>query len=817
MTLKSLDATRRTRSLDELRTLATSLPLKQRVQLLTGASLWRTHAAPHVGLRPVTLSDGPVGVRGTGDVEGETSVLLPAPSALAATWDTAAVRTAARAFAQEARAHGVDMILAPQVNIQRTPAGGRHFECYSEDPHLTSVITTHLVTELQSHGIAACVKHYVANDSETDRTTYVADVDEQSLREVYLAPFEAAVAAGTWGIMSAYNGVDDGVERAPMTEHHHLLVDVLKNELGFDGVVVSDWAATRTTDESAIGGLDLLMPGPDGPWGDDLLEAVRAGRVPESVVDDKVARLLLLAERVGALGEPRPAGDLADDLRAVARDLAVRGTVVLRAEPGHAPWERPAPARVALVGPNAVRPHVLGGGSSTVTPEHVVSPAEGLAARFPDANLVVERGGDPRRVVPRLDVATLTDGVHVTYLDAQGTPVRTETFTAWDGRIESLPHEIDAVEITCDVRLDEPGAHVLEVGTVAGHTVEIDGILVADSPDRAGVEVILDSTVNVPAGVPATVVVDEPRTVRIRSHHLVTRADGYGNLVRAELRHRAPVRSDDDEIAAAVAAAAEADLTVVVVGTNEEVESEGWDRTTLALPGRQDELVERVLDVAPDAVVVVNAGAPVLLPWLERARTVLWVWFPGQEAGHALADVLAGDAEATGRLPWTLPARESDVPVPHARPVDGVVTYDDGIHVGYRGWARSGAVPALPFGHGLGWTTWEHTDLAVREDAAGGLDVEVTVHNTGGRAGREVVQVFLDTPGDDTRPALWLGGFAAVDVDAGQHTRVHVTVPRRQTEVWDTATGSWNRPHGQLQVRTGRSARDLRTSTSVQI
>ena len=305
----------------------------------------------------------------------------------------------------------------------------------------------------------------------------------------------------------------------------------------------------------------------------------------------------------------------------------------------------------------------------------------------------------------------------------------------------------------------------------------------------------------------------------IHSHHRVIDAEGYGRMIRAEIRHRVPGPSGDDEMLAAVAAAAAAEMTVVIVGTNEEVESEGWDRATLALPGRQNELVERVLDVAPDAVIVVNAGAPVILPWLKRAHTVLWAWFPGQEAGHAIADILSGAVEPAGRLPWTLPASEDHVPVPNGIPVDGVVDYAEGIHIGYRAWERATHAPAAPFGHGLGWTTWDYLDATALEDADGGIAVTVTIANTGRRAGTEVVQAYVSTtpePGLE-RPVIWLGGFDTVHLAAGATSAVTITVPRRQLEVWDVPSGAWQLPARTYTIHVGRSVTDIRLDTAVQI
>ena len=804
-----------------------SLPLEDKVRLLTGESVWKLHGLPSIGLRQIAVSDGPAGVRGLGEIKGATSALFPAPSAIGATWDPELATAIGRAFAQQARERGVDLVLAPQVNIQRTPVGGRHFECYSEDPHLTSLIGTAVIQGLQSQGVAACVKHYIANDSETDRTKYIAQVDPQVLREVYLAPFEHAIEqGGVWSIMAAYNSVDDGIETAQMTDHKRLGVDLLKNELGFDGVLVSDWMATKDTEGAALGGLDLVMPGPGGPWEQHLLEAVRSGAVPESVIDDKVGRILLLATRVGALGgDPQ---ELVDeiDVPTLIRTAAAQSTVVLARDDENPVWDREAPASIALIGPNAVSLHVLGGGSSTVRPAHVVSPEEGVRARFPDADVRVARGGDARRLAPELDLsrrAAADDDalVTATILDPEGAVISTHSLDEWDGWMWDLPDEAQSVALSIGLRLEEPGIHYLEVGTVGGHRIVIDGQVVSEDAVPAGVEVVLDSTINNPRGREVAVQVDEPRVVQIESTHLVTRAGGYGAVVRAAIRHRVPSVSVDEEIAAAVELARTSELTIVIVGTNEEVESEGWDRTGLALPGRQDELVEAVLDVDPHAVIIVNAGAPVVLPWLDRASTVLWCWFPGQEAGHAIAAVVAGDREPAGRLPWTLPARESDVPIPHAIPdAEGLVRYSEGVHVGYRAWERDALEPARPFGFGRGWTDWSYESLGTRWAENGDLEVDLTVSNTGRRDGRETVQVYLDPPASESeinRPVRWLGGFASVEVSAGHNRQVTVVVPRRAFETWDTTHGRWIRPPGTYRVAVGRSIRELLLNTAVQL
>lgn len=829
----------------ELLRLLAELSVEEKVSLVVGASMWTTTAVPRLGLEPVVLSDGPVGVRGP---DGGTSAMFPAPSALAATWDLELARRAGVLFAAEARRHGVDVVLAPQVNLQRTPVGGRHFECYSEDPHLTAEIAVALVGAAQEQGVGMCVKHYVANDSETERTRYLARLDERTLREAYLAPFERLVRdVNPWSVMGAYNGADTQGLAAPLLEHRPLVVDLLKEEWGYDGLFVSDWVATQSVAPAVRGGLDLQMPGPDGAWGDGLLDAVRSGEVAESELDDKVLRLLRLARRTGRLALPGSDRAAAHSLHAVTdpapataasstllRELAARSVVVLKDDAGLVPLvsDGSRPLRVALLGPAAVEPFFQGGGSSFVQPDHLTWPADELRAALPQGSeLTLLAGARALHNPPELDLGRCTDpvtgepGLRVTVLAADGSTLEEQTVTEWSGWLQDARPDADAVRLRAAVRLDEPGTHELGVGTVGIHRVLVDGAEVASGSTRVDEDVVLSSGHNHPiaALAPASGTADLDATVQ------VVHAVGYGHFVRAALVHRLPGPSADDELAAAVEAAAAADVAVVLIGTTAEVESEGYDRPDLDLPGNQDELVRRVVAANPRTVVVVNAGAPVLLPWLADVPTVLWGWLPGQEAGTALADVLTGVTEPSGRLPWTLPARFEDVPVPHARPVDGVVDYAEGTDVGYRAWERrlaAGAdgapAPAAPFGHGLGWTSWEYEDAVLAwgqsHDAPATLTAYVTVRNTGPRAGREVVQVYVEAPeGGPSRPVRWLGGFAVADVPAMGSATVRVPVPTRALQVWDPQTQDWTTPPGTYRLRTGRSVADLRLTNELTV
>jgi beta-glucosidase len=825
----------------ELHDRVRGLDLDSKIRLLTGADLWRLPAEPRLGLSAVTMSDGPQGVRGTGDDPAGTGLLAPAPSALAAAWDTGLAERLGELFATEARRKGVDVVLAPVVNLQRTPVAGRHFEYFSEDPLLTGTLAAALVRGLQSRGVGACLKHFVANDSETDRTRYRSRLDERTLREVYLAPFEQVIAeAGPWSVMAAYSGVDDGTGSAPMTENARLLREVLKGEWGFAGPVVSDWAATRSTVASAVGGLDLVMPGPDGPWGDALAAAVRAGEVDEEAVDDKVLRLLRLARHVGRLDQPEPAtvpAEPAPEEFRLLREVAARGTVLLRDQAGLLPLTPDGIRSVALIGPNAVAPYLQGGGSAFVPAAHTVSFEEGLRAALPDAvRLTVHRGGDARLRLPYASAELLTDpdtgavGVRADHLDADGNRIGGEAratgdWTTYDG-FGPATHR---VVLRTVLVLTEPGTHRLEIGCSGRFSVSLDGEEVLAGDDGRGVELVLESSHNHPPlrGIDVEVG-PRGRRLTLALELTVVDAGGYGRFVTAQVRHAPPGPTPYEEIAEAVAAAQAADVAVVVVGTNEEVESEGWDRTALDLPGHQNELVREVLAANPRTIVVVNAGAPVLLPWADEAPALLWAWLPGQEAGHALADVLLGRIEPSGRLPWTLPARAEDVPVPDARPRDGIVHYREGVHIGHRAWDKDGLAPAFPFGHGIGWTRWTYRSAAVSQSSvstvapgpAGGDGLKLTVEltNTGPRAGREVVQVYLEPPRDGVdRPVRLLAGFATVEAAAGASALADLHVPARAFQVWDTGTGRWRTPPGRYRLHIGRSSRDLRLTAEVTV
>ena len=819
--------------LENLDDLVRRLTLEQKVALLTGEDFWSLCAEPEIGLRKLLMSDGPAGVRGTTWDERDTSLLFPNPTALAATWDPAQVRRAGALMGAQARDKGVAWHLAPNVNLHRSPLGGRHFECYSEDPVLSADVAAAFVEGVQSVGVASTVKHFIGNESETDRMSYDAEIDARTLHEVYLPPFEAAVRAGAWSIMAAYNSVD-GVS---MTDNEPLLTGLLKDCLGFDGAVVSDWFATRSTAVSANAGLDVVMPGPQGPWGEALVEAVRTGEVPQTAIDDKVRRILRLAARTGYLdgfGRPAPAAGPAatpDDAEAQIRDLAARGMVVLRnerndrdAHVGDAPLLPLDPgsvSRVAVIGPNAALLTAQGGGSAHVNPRHVISPLTGLSAAFgPGVAIEYAEGVHTRRLLAPITPETATDpetgrqGLRVDFLDTAGDVLRSELRQA--SRfvfMGDLPSGTAGIRVRADIAIAEPGTHQFSVSGIGRFQLTVGDLRAAGitlAPSEGGD--VVEGLVKPPEH--RIEMELESGTVRAEA---VASVDPNLPIAMFGLHHGVPGPEADELFAAAVAAARAAEVAIVVVGTTDEIESEGFDRTDLKLPGRQDELVAAVAAVNPRTVVVVNAGAPVEMPWREQVPALLWAWFPGQEGGSAIADALTGAVEPGGRLPTTFPAAATDAPVLSTQPVDGKIRYAEGSMFGYRGYEKAGTAPAFPFGHGLGYTTWSYEEITAAQNTGGDIEVLVRVRNTGARTGREVVQIYLTGEGDGGTDPRRLVGFGSTLAAPGEHATVPITIPARALARWDQGERRWRVHAGPRDLIASRSAADPRIRTRVEV
>ncbi len=764
--------------------LLAQLTLEEKASLTAGSDMWTTAGVERLGIPAYGMTDGPNGARGTtlSTAEGGPTLCVPCGTALAASWDPALVERVGRALGAEARAKGARFLLAPTVNLHRAPLAGRNFECYSEDPLLSGVIAAGYVRGVQSQGVAAVVKHFVANEAETARSLLDSVVDERALRELYLMPFELAIRdGGALAIMTAYNRLN-GVWCA---EHEPLLSGILRGEWGFDGVVMTDWFGVGSTEGSLRAGLDLQMPGPARYFGAPVAEAIREGRASATDLDAAVTRLLATVERLDAVTAPAAETDPA----ATAREAAAAGMVLLRND---ATLPLANVGSLAVIGPNADRAQIMGGGSSAVAPQHRTSPLAALRNHLPHMDIRYEPGCLIDRQVPALDASRL--------LTPGGEPGLAVEFSAAGSVVAASVSESTRLLYLGSPATGVPesgwtltaraaftpavtGEHTVALSQVGQAVVRLDGQVVLDgrgAPVGGGADFFglagptLTSAVQLTADVPVELVI-EYSSSELPLHALHV---GIG------------VAASDDILTRAVDAARAADVAVVVVGTTDEWESEGFDRTSLTLPGEQDGLIRAVAAANPRTVVVVNAGAPVTMPWREEVAAILVVWFGGQEMAGALAGVLSGELAPGGRLPTTLPERVEHTPSFGAFPgEDSQVRYGEGLLVGYR-WYDSRFLPvAFPFGHGLSYTTFDIGTPRVSSatwSPGDTLLVMVPVRNTGPRTGSEVVQLYVEpTAPGAFRPRRELKAFAKVTLEPGESRDVVLTLDERAFARWD--------------------------------
>ena len=778
------------------------LDLDEKVELLTGAAAFSLHGTEAIGLRPMIFSDGPTGVRGSEFVGGKKVALFPNATLLAQAWDEAAAERVGEMLAGEGRAQDVDVVLGPTVNLHRSPLGGRLFEAYAEDPLLSGRLAAAYIRGIQRYGIGACVKHYVANESETQRRTVNARVSEAALRELYLLPFEICVAdAHPWTIMAAYNNVND----VPATEQNELNNGVLKSEWAWDGLLMSDWGATKTAAPAANGGLDLVMPGPRGPWGDQLVAAARSGAVAEATIDDHLVRLLRLAGRVGALdgipaarsaemGPLAPADSPA--MRLSLRNLASAGMVLLKGQ-DILPLQDSLitdDSPLVLIGRHALETSLQGGGSASVRPPHQISIADGLTEALGEDRVraldgVVVRS-NPTAAAPEsiIDPQTGRPGMRITSFDGSGAEQASSNSEVAEFvlGLSSGPHEgASVVELSAEL-VAPPGTPLLVGVRGVGEWTLSYG----DETYAFATTLLPGDSAEVGFMVPPSwthVVEVAPGRILVARLAISERISLAGLVVQ-------PVPTSDEQlITEAALAARDAATAVVVVGLTAEQETEAVDKKTLALPGRQDDLVRAVAEAARHTVVVINSATPVLMPWLDQVDAVLWAGLPGQEGGHAIADVLLGKAEPTGRLVTTFPVADGDGPAWNVTPQDGALDYAEGTRVGYRGWYGADAEPAFWFGSGLGWGVWDYRSAEqVRSDD--GVAVAVVLANTADRTSREVVQVYWRPEG--AAPVRLVGYAIADEVVPGETRTVRVTCDPRAFRLWDEVASGWVTPSG---------------------
>jgi beta-glucosidase len=804
----------------DIEALIADLTLDEKVSLLAGADNWHTVPIPRLGIPAMKVTDGPNGARGADGNHGPTSADFPVGIAVAATWNTGLAQRLGAALAEETKAKGAHILLAPTVNIVRSPLAGRNFETYGEDPYLTGTLASAYIEGLQSKGVGACIKHFVANDSEFERHSMSSDVDKRTLHEIYLTPFRMALAqAQPWALMTSYNRLNGTFA----SEHPYLLRDLLKGEWDFDGLVISDWVGTYSDDVPA-GGLDLEMPGPARYQGPKVADMVRRGELDEAIVDDKVRRLLRTLERVGAFANPTLQPEEAIDRpehRTLAREIAQEAIVLLKNDGNFLPLANVD--SIAVIGENARWAQPMGGGSSHVNPHYVISPLEGIRERAGAAIDVRYALGTPvHRNLPLCKPEWLTAadapgeaGLTLAYFDntdLAGEPVHTETtqrFTfSWFG--EKLPYVNPtnfSLRLSGTFSAPEAGEFTFNLMSVGRSRLILDGEVLIDRWEAAGgrdwgqwdeshkpIAVTLDAGERLPLVVEYSSAVDSSwRALRLSC--------------------MAPV--PEDPIAVAVALAASADVAIVFAGLTSEWESEGFDRPDMALPGAQDELIRRVAAANPNTIVVLNTGAPVDMPWLDEVPTLLQAWYTGQEMGHAIAGILFGDVAPSGRLPVTFPRRLQDNPAYLNYPGEnGHVRYGEGLFVGYRYYDAKGIEPLFPFGYGLSYTTFDYGALILNAAAFGPedtIEARLTVTNTGDYPAQEVVQLYVrDEQASLRRPHKELKRFAKVLLQPGEKQTVTFTLAGDDLAYYDDARKKWVVEEGVFELLAGRHAADIR-------
>ncbi|MEU5445192.1 glycoside hydrolase family 3 C-terminal domain-containing protein [Streptomyces griseofuscus] len=739
---------------------------------------------PRLDIPEVRASDGPAGV-----TIHRPSLAMPAPVSLASSFDDGLAEKYGQVLGREGRAFGMDVLFAPMVNDIRVPQAGRNFETFSEDPLLTGRTAAAEVTGIQSQGLMATVKHYAANTQENNRMGVDVEVDDRTLHETELPGFEAAVGAGAAAVMCAYPRVDG----EPACGSDTLLTGILREQLHFQGFVTSDWLATHSTDaitkgldqELGIDSTTAIPPGGQVPggkyFGDTLKKAITDGTIPVSVLDRSVRRILGQMDRFGLLAEnkpPRPQRDLAGGTR-VARQVAESGAVLLRNQDRMLPLDAAATDHLAVIGPTAKTPKVTGLGSSYIVPDTATAPLDAITAK-------------------------LGRGAQVSYAegeDVEGEPIPAAAFEPPFSGGTVLQPARSGVVYDGRLTVDKAGLYRIAARVTGGN-----GSLQIDGCDPVSFGEVFGKLTSVPLRLSAGT-----HTVKISGGALVDQP------MRLDLSWVTPARAQE-AIDQAVETARKATTAVVFAYDDG---AEGSDRTSLSLPGYQDELIKAVTAANPRTVVVLNTGSSVTMPWLDKTRAVLDMWYPGQAGAEATADLLFGDAEPGGRLSQTFPASDQATPVagdPARYPgVDGVVHYSEGIYSGYRWYDHEGVKPLFPFGFGLSYTSFAYEDESVTR-TADGLDVDVTVRNTGDRPGSDVVQVYL---GPSPRLALdqadkALAGYRKVALDPGESRRVRIHVAERALQYWDTSGGAWKLAGGERRVLVGSSSDRIRLTATAQ-
>jgi beta-glucosidase len=800
------------------------MTLEEQVSLLAGADFWTTVPVERLGVPKIKVTDGPNGARGAGSlVAGVKATCFPVAIALGATWNPELVERMGVALAGQAKSKGASVLLAPTVNIHRSGLNGRNFECYSEDPLLTAALAVAYIQGVQSKGIAATIKHFAGNESEIERQTMSSDIDERSLREIYLLPFEQAVKkAGVMAVMSSYNRLNGTYT----SEHEWLLSTVLRKEWGFDGIVMSDWFGSHSTAATVNAGLDLEMPGPTRDRGEKLVQAVNNGEVEAETVREAARRILTLLERVGAF-ETAPdltesSLDLPED-RALIRQIGAEGAVLLKNE-GVLPLAKTTLDSIAVLGPNAAEARVMGGGSAQIAAHYTVSPLQGIKAALSNANSVHHAVGCSNN---RL-INVFSGDMHVDYFKGrhlEGSPVHSEPAAKGEFFWFDLPSpDLDPANFSARIIASfvpaDSGEHVFGMTNAGLAKLYVNEKLVVNGFDDWTPGDNYFGTANTEQRQAVELEAGRSYTLTIE---YCSPADTTDGIHLTAIRFGVEKPLGDAAIEDAVAKAADCDVAILFVGRDGQWDTEGLDLPDMRLPGRQEELIERVAAVNTNTVVVLQTGGPVEMPWLDKVKAVLQMWYPGQELGNAVADVLFGDVEPGGRLPQTFPKSLSDNSAITDNPSvypgqDGHVRYDEGVFVGYRHNDSRGVEPLFPFGFGLGYTQFAWSDAKASSSQMGedGITVTLDVTNTGARKGSDVVQLYVRPLGSSvSRPDKELKAFAKLELEPGETKTATLKVSVRDLSFFDVDAKAFRSEAGDCELVLAANAADIRSRITI--
>ncbi|QOS76984.1 glycoside hydrolase family 3 C-terminal domain-containing protein [Paenibacillus sp. JNUCC31] len=811
-----------------------------------------------LGIPALQMADGPAGVRvANPDVQDKKSTALPAPIALAASWDTDLAKKYGDLIGQEAHDTTHNVVLGPGLDIARTPWGSRNFESLGEDPLLASGMGAAYVNGIQSNPVIATAKHYILNNQETERFTTNATASERAIQEVYARPFQAMVEKANLGsAMCSFNQVNGTYA----CENKKMLTDVLKNQFGFEGFVMSDYGANFSTAASANAGLDLETPGePYGKWGSKLLEAVNKGEVSEQTIDEKVRRILLQMFEKGLFDNPVTNTQInAKADGAKAREFAEKSMVLLQNNDNMLPLSSKNVKSIAVIGPDADNASAAGGGSSMVNPTYTVSPLQGIRNRAGNGvDVKYAAGTDPISAGdafngPSAVPSTLLSpanaekseqnygtekaeyGLHAEYWtnkDMEGNPelVRTdnqvnmnlgfynyEGFNAQSSKLPVTPTKFNSkmsARWTGSITAPKTGEYKLSLTSLGSAKLYVDDQLLVDNQGEN-----LSTTKK-------EITLEEGKSHNIRIEYRTDFPVQSSHDMGAQVRFgwEAPEDAVDAKMQKAVDLAKKSDVAVVVTRT---YDSEGYvDRSDLELPNNQEQLIREVAAANPKTIVVQMSGRAVEMDsWQKEVPSIVQAWYAGQEQGNAVARVLFGDVNPSGKLPVTFPSDDSQTPVSTAEQfpgVNGVGNYSEGIFVGYKGYDKEGMTPAFAFGHGLSYTNFDYRNLHVKNTGKGDkatVEVSLNLRNTGKVTGAEVVQVYVgNLPTKVETPEKQLAGWAKVDLKAGKQQRVNIQLDRSALSYWDETSHKWVMPKGKVQVYVGSASDDIRLTGSVNI